>query len=145
MRRSRHHTQRSDDRRRIRDAISISEHSASVESSGPRSLGGRSAVWDQQQSDCDPRGTSFTLRDVGESRQQRCRDVRQHSDQERSQSAAGTLQVADMGPGYRVGRGIGEYEWAIKAIFPQGHRPLGDMQAKLYAVARKLNERPGIH
>ncbi len=50
------------------------------------------------------RRASNTLRDAGEGRQQRYRDIRQYSDQERSQAAARTLQIADVGPGYRDGR-----------------------------------------
>ena len=105
MRRSRHHTQKTDHHGRITDAVSISERPASVEDRArTRSLGRRPAVRQQEQPDCDPRRASITLCDAGEGRRQRYRDGHQRPDQERAQVTAGTLPIADLGSRQRDGR-----------------------------------------
>ena len=94
------------------------------------------------------------------------RDRHRRADQARADPTGPALPVADVGPRQRDGRSQAvhpgdrrhglllrpseslaarhqrEHQPAPEAVLPQGHRPLGYSQAKLNAVARRLNERP---
>ncbi len=103
MRRSRHHTQKTEDHGRIKDTVSIRER-----------LGGgarRTRSWGRgppdrikAQSNRHPGRTSDALRDVGQSQQPRHRNGDQRLEQTSAQVTAGTVPVTDVGPGKGNGR-----------------------------------------
>src|SRR5258706_1767175 len=98
IRRSRHSSDSGHRSGQIVDAISIRERPR--RSRGPRhsrSLGRRSAGRHQQQSHCNPGGTSFAFCRAGESAQQRHRYGRCRSDPARSQTSGIAASLVDLG------------------------------------------------
>ena len=167
MRRSRHHTQKTDDPWQIADAVSISERPASVEDravpghwEGDLLFGDRNS----QIATLVERQTRYVM--LVKVARQGHRDGRQRAHQERAQASSGALQVADLGPGQGDGRhkrftlatDIQVYfcdprsPWQrgsnentnglLRQYMPKGIDISSYSQAKLNAVARQLNERP---
>ena len=112
MRRSRHHTQKTDIHGQI-TGRGLDQRTPGI-GRGPRGawpLGRRSAVRLEQQPDRHAGGAANALPHARQARSQGHRDGRQRADQEHAQAAAGAVQVADLGSRQGDGRLTSASRW----------------------------------